>query len=68
MQEHTMNITLSVDERVAEQAAGAALAMGKSLDQAVRDYLEELAGNQQLAAEVRAFELSALSTPGRLSG
>jgi antitoxin component of RelBE/YafQ-DinJ toxin-antitoxin module len=58
-----MNITLSVDERVAEQARAAAAAMGKSLNQAVRDYLEQLAGRQQVA-----FEKSALETPGRLKG
>jgi Family of unknown function (DUF6364) len=63
-----MNITLSVDERVAERARQAAQAMGKSLNQAVRDYLEQLAGAQQREAEVRAFEASALATPGRLSG
>ena len=43
-----MNITLSIDERVAEQARQAALAMGKRLNQAVRDYLEQLAGRAQL--------------------
>ena len=32
-----MNITLSVDERVAEAAREAARKMGKSLNQAVRD-------------------------------
>jgi antitoxin component of RelBE/YafQ-DinJ toxin-antitoxin module len=63
-----MNITLSVDERIAEQARSAALAMGKSLNQAVRDYLEQLAGSQQLAADVNAFERSARATPGRLAG
>ena len=63
-----MNITLSVDERVAERARAAASAMGKSLNQAVRDYLEHLAGSQQLASELRAFEQSAISTPGRLGG
>ncbi len=63
-----MNITLSVDERVAERARRAAQAMGKSLNQAVRDYLEQLAGAQQREGEVRAFEASALATPGRLSG
>jgi len=41
---------------------------GKSLNQAVRDYLEQLAGRPQLAAELKAFETSALSTPGRLAG
>ena len=63
-----MNITLSVDERIAEQARKAASAMGKSLNQAVRDYLEQLAGSPQLEAELRAFEQSALSTPGQLQG
>ena len=63
-----MNITLSVDERVAEQARAAAAALGKSLNQAVRDYLEQLAGSEQLASELRAFEQSALDTPGRLGG
>ena len=63
-----MNITLSVDERVAEEARKAAGAMGKSLNQAVRDYLEQLAGSQQLQAELRAFEQSARSSPGRLNG
>ena len=42
--------------------------MGKSLNQAVRDYLEQLAGRQQLAAELEQFEQSALNTPGRLGG
>lgn len=63
-----MNITLSVDEQVAERARAAAQAMGKSLNQAVRDYLEQLAGQQRLAAELDAFEQSARATPGRLRG
>jgi antitoxin component of RelBE/YafQ-DinJ toxin-antitoxin module len=63
-----MNITLSIDERIAEQARTAASAMGKSLNQAVRDYLEQLAGSQQLASELQAFEASALGSPGRLDG
>ena len=63
-----MNITLSVDERIAEEARKAASAMGKSLNQAVRDYLEQLARGPQLAAELQAFETSTLNTPGRLQG
>ena len=42
--------------------------MGKSLNQAVRDYLEQLAGAEQLAAELKTFEASALASPGRLNG
>ena len=63
-----MNITLAIDERVAERARRAAQAMGKSLNQAVRDYLEQLAGAEQLEAELEAFKASAASTPGRLKG
>ena len=63
-----MNITLAVDEQLAERARLAAQAMGKSLNQAVRDYLEQLAGSQQLASELSAFEQSARATPGRLDG
>jgi hypothetical protein len=42
--------------------------MGKSLNQAVRDYLEQLAGTATVDAELQAFEESALRTPGRLRG
>jgi hypothetical protein len=63
-----MNITLSVDERIAENARKAALTMGKSLNQAVRDYLELLAGREQLVSDVASFEQSVRSTPGRLTG
>jgi hypothetical protein len=63
-----MNITLSVDDRVVELARRSAQSMGKSLNQAVRDYLEQLAGRQQLAAELQQFEQSALNSPGRLAG
>ena len=63
-----MNLTLSVDERVAEGARKAALAMGKSLNQAVRDYLEQLARTAPLEAKLQAFETSARATPGRLAG
>lgn len=58
-----MNITLSVDDRVVEQARKAAQAMGKSLNQAVRDYLAQLAGQAQAQAVVD--ELKALSMKGR---
>jgi hypothetical protein len=63
-----MNITLSIDERVAEQARLAAQAMGKSLNQAVRDHLEQLAGRAQLESEIAAYLASTASTPGRLRG
>jgi hypothetical protein len=51
-----MNITLSADEKIIERARKAAQAMGKSLNQAVRDYLEQLAaGEEGLDAELEAL-------------
>ena len=61
-----MNITLSGDDRIADEARRAASAMGKSLTQAVRDYLEQLARAQQLQEQLDAVEVSAVATPGRL--
>jgi antitoxin component of RelBE/YafQ-DinJ toxin-antitoxin module len=63
-----MNITLSIDKTVAEQARLAAQAMGKSLDQVIRDHLEQLAGRAQLESEIAAYLASTASTPGRLRG
>ena len=63
-----MNITLSVDERVAENAREAARKMGKSLNQAVRDYLEQLAGSAASQVEWDEFERGCINSPGRLSG
>jgi hypothetical protein len=59
-----MNITLSVDERVAE----AARKMGKSLNQAARDYLVQLAGEERQTAEWQVWEQRCLSGGGRLQG
>ena len=42
--------------------------MGKSLNQAVRDYLEQLAGQERLDAEWQAWEQRCLTSPGRLQG
>ena len=42
--------------------------MGKSLNQAVRDHLEQLAGRAQLESEISACLESTADTPGRLRG
>ena len=51
-----MNITLSVDEQVAQRARQAAQRMGKSLNQLVRDYLEQLAGESRRGQQWSQFE------------
>lgn len=42
-----MNITLSVDEQVAARAHEAGQKLGKSLNQVVSDYLEQLSNNRR---------------------
>jgi hypothetical protein len=57
-----MNITLSVDERLVRRARKKAEAMGKSLNQLVREYFERLAGSDD--AERDLAELRQLSREG----
>jgi hypothetical protein len=57
-----MNITLSVDERLVRRARKKAEAMGKSLNQLVREYFERLAGSDD--AERELAELRQLSREG----
>jgi hypothetical protein len=58
-----MNLTLSVDERLVRRARKKAGAMGKSLNQLVREYLERLAGSDD--AERDVAELQQLSRESR---
>ena len=57
-----MNLTFSVDERVVERARRVARSMDKSLNQLVREYLEQLAGRDQVEAD--CAELRRLSAEG----
>lgn len=63
-----MNITLSIDEQVAIRARAAAEKMGKSLNQAVRDYLEQLAGGAKHVAQWDQFETRCLQSGAQLNG
>jgi predicted HicB family RNase H-like nuclease len=57
-----MNVTLSVDEEVIRQARRRAEAMGTSVNQLIREYLEQLAGKRNPEADAAEFErLSRLS-------
>lgn len=57
-----MNITLSVEDEVVRRARHTAQSMGTSLNQVIRDYLEELAGRSSAQDEVSEVrELSARS-------
>jgi hypothetical protein len=57
-----MNVTLSVDEEVILLARQRAEAMGTSVNQLVRDYLEQLAGKSRPGDDAEEFiRLSKLS-------
>jgi hypothetical protein len=57
-----MNLTLSLDERLLADARRVASAMGKSVNQLIRDYLEQL--TSKLATEEEIAELRRLSLEG----
>ncbi len=63
-----MNITFTVDDQVAQHASEAAQKLGKSLDQAVLSYLEQLASSIQCDQEWTQFEQSCLTSGGKLNG
>ena len=51
-----MNITLSMDERTVERASKRAQALGKSLNELIRDYLQTLAGEDDPERGIAEFE------------
>ena len=51
-----MSITLSVEDEVVESARQRAKALGTSVNQLVREYLEQLAGKRDPAADAAEFE------------
>jgi hypothetical protein len=51
-----MNLTLSVDDEVVESARQRARVLGSSVNQLVREYLEQLAGKTDPDADAAEFE------------
>ena len=51
-----MNVTLSVDEQTVEKARKKANALGKSLNQLIRDYLQKLAGSDDPESTIEEFK------------
>lgn len=50
-----MNLTLSIDEKLLERARKAARAQGKSVNQLVREYLEQLSAAENLENALEDF-------------
>lgn len=51
----SVNLTLSIDEQIVSQARKRAGALGKSLNQLIRDYLERLAGGDDPDRSIEEF-------------
>jgi hypothetical protein len=51
-----MNVTLSIDDQLVERARRKAEALGKSLNQLIRDYLQKLAGGDDPERSIEEFK------------
>lgn len=63
-----MNLTLAVDDRLVEQARKVAESQGKSLNQVIREYLEELTSPSTTAGEMEELRRLSLEGQGRSRG
>ena len=63
-----MNVTLSIDDKVLQEARRRAEAMGTSVNQLVREYMEQFAGKTDPAADAAEFERLSRSAQGNSRG
>jgi Family of unknown function (DUF6364) len=63
-----MNLTLSIEDDVVQKARRRAEAMGTSVNQLVRQYLEQLAGRSDPNADAAEFEQLSRSARGNAHG
>ena len=61
-----MNVTLSIEKQVVERARKRAAALGKSLNQLIREYLQKLGGGDDAERSIQEF--SRLSGRGHSRG
>jgi hypothetical protein len=63
-----MNVTLSIEDEVIQRARAKAEAMGTSVNQLIRDYLQQLAGKSDAAADAKEFARLSRLTHGNSRG
>ncbi len=63
-----MNVTLSIDDRVLAEARRIAAARGTSLNQMIRDYLEELTREGEVTDAVQELQSLWATSTGRSNG
>ena len=64
----SVNVTLSVDDGIIHAARRRAEAMGTSVNQLVREYLEQLAGKTDPQADAAEFERLSRAAQGNSRG
>jgi hypothetical protein len=65
---HDMNLTLSVDDEIVEAARRHAEALGTSVNQLVREFLERLAGKSDLETAAAEFREISRNPQGNSRG
>jgi len=63
-----MNLTLSIDDRLLEEARGVARSMGKSVNQIVREHLEQLTSKDEAERDVEELRRLSRESKGRSRG
>ena len=63
-----MNVTLSIGDEILQEARRRAEAMGTSVNQLVREYLEQLAGKSDPNADAEEFERVSRKSRGNARG
>lgn len=63
-----MNLTLSVDDQIVERARKVARAMGKSLNELVREYLRTLSADDNAARDIEELKALSRRAKGRSRG
>lgn len=63
-----MNVTLSISDDIIQQARRRAEAMGTSVNQLVREYLEQLVGKTDPNADAEEFERASRMSRGNRRG
>ena len=63
-----VNVTLSIDDEVIQRARRKAEAMGTSVNQLIRDYLERLAGETDVPEDAGEFERLSRMAQGNSRG
>ena len=63
-----MNLTLSIDDRLLEEAREVARSMGTSVNQLVREYLEQLTRRDQAQRDVDELRRLSEESEGRSKG